>query len=292
MKKLLFLVLTSLVAISMKSTAQSIIAGIVSPGNYYYDFDPDTSIFARPFHLGGPPNTVDVMIGSDNQCILRFYNWGGGGLGGGGGGATVFPLAGNVGFRTYLDSSMVFGGTYQYIDIADILELGDTIKAGQNYLFQNYCYFWSSAYGANVQPVNTDWVNIGDHYLGFTLIIPFDTVYGWVRINVHAENGGYKTTLSDFALNKNPWLGISESYSDHGIRIFPNPAKGMTTVTNDIPEKGNTLTIQNLLWQTLQNQPFDSGRLKLDISNLREGVYLMVISGNHGKQVRKLIVTK
>ena len=140
--------------------------------------------------------------------------------------------------------------------------------------------------------MNTDWVNIGDHYLGFTLIIPFDTIYGWVRINVHTENGGYGTTLKDFALNKNPWLGISESENDQGFRLFPNPAEDKITVTNDNPEKGNILAIQNLLGQTLQSQPFASGLLNLDISHLGEGVYLMVLSGNHRKQVRKFVVTK
>ncbi|MEI6437049.1 MAG: T9SS type A sorting domain-containing protein, partial [Bacteroidota bacterium] len=194
------------------------------------------------------------------------------------------------GFRAYLDSSMTYGGEYQYLDIPDTLNLGDTIKAGQNFRFQTYCYFWSSAYGAISQPVNLDWLGIGDHYLGLTILLPQDTLYGWVRINVTSENFGYRTTIKDYALDKNPWLGIWEPNGMPGFTMFPNPAKGSITVKHCFPDKSNILTIQNFLGQTIQCQPFNSNKIILDISSLKDGIYLMILTGNHYNQVRKFVV--
>ena len=293
MKKMIFISLVMLVAFSPESKCQYIIAGVVSPGNYYFDYNPDTSMFARPMPHGGlnnPPDTVDIVIGSNNQFVLRFYDWGDGGLGGGGGSATVFPLVGEAGFRACLDSSMTFGGVYQYLYVPDTLNLGDTVKAGQNFRFQTYCYFWSSAYGGLSQPVNFDWLGIGDHYLGFTLLLTQDTLYGWVRINVTSENYGYRTTIKDYALNKNLWIGVRESNAIPGFTLFPNPAKGSVTVKNYLRDKNAILTIQNLLGQTIRTIPFDSDQITIEIGGLEDGVYAMMLTGNHQRQLLKFVI--
>ncbi len=286
--------LSSLAGLFFLSTAtmgQHIIAGVVSPGNYYYDFNPDTSIYARPFHMGGPPDSLDLVFDSRGAHIIRFFNWGDGGLGGGGGEARVSPLTGEAGFRAHLDSSFVWPGIYEYLYVSDTLNLGDTIKSAQNDLFRTQSFFWSSTYGNWSHPTNFTWVDIGDRYLGFSLYLPLDTLCGWIRINVTSENNGYRTTIRDYALNNNPWLGIEKS-SAEAFTLFPNPARETVTVMSSVNDTGSTLTIKNLTGLTFLCQPFVSGRITLDISSLSPGIYFMTISGNYPKLVRKFIVNK
>ncbi|MCK9203125.1 MAG: T9SS type A sorting domain-containing protein [Bacteroidales bacterium] len=292
MKKLLLVFIICLFALYSEVMGQQIIAGVVSPDNYYYDFDPDTSIIALPVHLGGmlhPPDTVDLLFGSNSEFILRFYDWGDGGLGGGGGDATVYPLAGEAGFRAYFDSCYGYPGVYDYFYVPNTLNLGDTIKSGQNYLFGTTAYFWSSTYGNWTHPTTFDWVDIGDHYLGFTLINPGDTLYGWVRINVTQEEDGYRTTLKDFALDHNPWVGNMELTRKSAFTIFPNPAKEAITITNFTDGRNMVATLMDITGQIIQIQPFVSRQITLEISSLNDGLYLIVISGDHSKQVLKFV---
>jgi hypothetical protein len=144
MKTPISILLVILVFIPTETKGQRIMAGIVSPGNYYYDFIPDTSTCARPVHLGGlnnPSDTLDILFDSQGEFILRFCAWGDGGLGGGGGDANVFPLAGQCGFRAHRDSSFGWPGAYSYLYVPDTLDIGDTIQSGQKYLFQTPAYF-------------------------------------------------------------------------------------------------------------------------------------------------------
>jgi len=291
MQKLLILSLAGLLFLSTKTMSQHIIAGVVSPGNYYHDFIPDTSIYVRPFHMGGPPDSLDLIFDTHGAHVIRFFNWGDGGLGGGGGECRVSPLTGEAGFRAYLDSSYVWPGEYKYLYVSDTLNMGDTIKSGQNDLFQTQSFFWSSTYGNWSHPTNFTWVDIGDHYLGFSLYLPLDTLCGWIRINVTSENNGYRTTIRDYALNNNPWLGVGPATRE-AFTLFPNPARETLTVMCSASETGNTLTIQNLTGLTFLCQSIVSEQTTLNISSLSAGIYFMTISGNSPKLVRKFIVNK
>ena len=288
----MLLSLAGLFCLSPATMGQHIIAGVVSPGNYYYDFNPDTSIYARPFHMGGPPDSLDLVFDSRGAHTIRFFNWGDGGLGGGGGESRVSPLTGEAGFRAHLDSSFVWPGIYEYLYVSDTLNLGDTIKSGQNDLFRTQSFFWSSTYGNWSHPTNFTWVDIGDRYLGFSLFLPLDTLYGWIRVNVTSENNGYRTTIKDYALNNNPWLGIGTATREAVFSLFPNPARETLTVMSSTNETGSAVIIQNLTGLTLLCQPLVSRQITLDISSLSPGIYFMTLNSNHSRQVRKFIVSK
>jgi hypothetical protein len=291
MKKLLLALLACGIILSPGARGQKIIAGVVSPGNYYHDFNPDTSLYFRPIHFSGyPDDTINLVIGSDSNCVLRFSGWGSGGLGGGGGETSVFPQTGDAGFRARADSSACWPGVYVNYDVPDTLEKGDTIEAGQNYVFQTTCYFWTSTYGNLTHPTDFDWVDIGDHYIGFTLRLDQDTLYGWVRVNVSGEGPGYRTTIRDYAFDHDPWTGIRESSFKSNLVLFPNPAHGSITVKHRPQGSSDLLTIQNTTGVAIQCMNGNAEALSVDVSNLKPGLYLMVLTGNHPARVRKFAV--
>lgn len=226
MKKIIFIYMISLIAYSHESQGQYIIAGVVSPGSYYYKFDPEIKQIAHNHHLGFniPPVTLDLNIAQHGSFVLRFHSQASGGASGGAE-ATVQSFVGVSGFIAHRDSSLPINPpgitTYSYLYVVDTLDLGDTINARQNYLYQTQNCFYAATYGYTFDPRNSDWVNIGDHYLGFTLIRPMDTLYGWVRINVTVINSeAYTTTIKDYALNDNPWIGIGDSPAEKGFSLF------------------------------------------------------------------------
>lgn len=292
MKKLIlpFLV-AALVHISV-SQGQSITAGVVGPGNYYYDFEPDASLNALPVHLGGmtyPPDSIDINIGSDSQFILHFSSWGDGGLGGGGGDTRVISSAGEIGFRAWYDSTEVFpGNTYTYFYVPNTLNYGDLIGPGQEYQFQSPCYFWASSYGNTGLPITSEWVNIGDRYLGFTLVNPQDTIYGWVRVNVTMSNSIYTTTVREYALNKYP-MGIDGNNSNVGFSAGPNPAGDKIFIVIPQPMIDGILVVADINGQELIRQKITSGKTTIDISSLRSGMYFITVKSVKEILTRKII---
>jgi hypothetical protein len=293
MKKLMlpFLV-AALVHISV-SQGQSVTAGVVGPGNYYYNFEPDASLNALPVHLGGmtyPPDSIDIHIGSDSQFILHFSSWGDGGLGGGGGDTRVISSAGEIGFIAWYDSTEVFpGNTYTYFHVPNTLNHGDLIGPEQEYQFQSPCYFWASSYGNTNLPITSEWVNIGDHYLGFTLVNSQDTIYGWVRVNVTMSNSLYTTTVRDYALNKYPSLGIERNNSRIGFSTGPNPAGDKIYIVMNPPIDDGTLTVSDINGQELIKQKTMPGETTIDISSLRSGMYFIMVKSGKEVLVRKII---
>lgn len=63
-----------------------------------------------------------------------------------------------------------------------------------------YSFFNVSHYAGN-------WHNTVDHYLGFSLVVNADTLYGWMRLDVSLIDGA--VTLKDYAYNSSPGKSIA-----------------------------------------------------------------------------------
>lgn len=69
------------------------------------------------------------------------------------------------------------------------------------------------------------------------------------------------------------------------LRIFPNPAHQSMTVEN-LPS-GSTLFIYRMDGQLAQTTPATSETLKLDISGLSDGLYLLFVNGRTAKFLKQ-----
>ena len=81
---------------------------------------------------------------------------------------------------------------------------------------------------------------------------------------------------------------IGEDSSFNGnIHIYPNPTKGEVTVSS---EGLNHIRIMNAYGQTVYNAKMDSDQVRIDLSDMAKGVYMIHIEANGGQMVRKIVV--
>uniref|UniRef100_A0A7C3UWQ7 T9SS type A sorting domain-containing protein n=1 Tax=candidate division WOR-3 bacterium TaxID=2052148 RepID=A0A7C3UWQ7_UNCW3 len=78
---------------------------------------------------------------------------------------------------------------------------------------------------------------------------------------------------------------------DVGLRILPNPTKGLTTVYYNLPKKEQaTLRIYNTLGELVYSAKSDKGLFT--IKKLPAGIYLLRFETKGERVERKLIVVK
>jgi hypothetical protein len=104
------------------------------------------------------------------------------------------------------------------------------------------------------------------------------------RMQTAMINSPFRNQLGNHNLCSAP-LGLNDVNINNKITIYPNPAKtelNLNVSQNDI----NELSISNLLGQVLiksQNQN------RIDISNLTNGIYILVITQGQNKYTKKFI---
>ena len=96
--------------------------------------------------------------------------------------------------------------------------------------------------------------------------------------------------------NKLPDIGPSVGYDELGNlddswEVFPNPAKNQITLRSDEAQGNHRLEILDLLGKTAQTQNLNNGSTTIEVGHLPQGVYLLQISNDHGRQfVQRLVV--
>ena len=81
----------------------------------------------------------------------------------------------------------------------------------------------------------------------------------------------------------------TESIGENGVpvKVYPNPTKGEVTVSS---EGLSHIRIMNAYGQTVYNAKMDSDQVRIDLSDMAKGVYMMHIETNGGQTVRKIVV--
>jgi hypothetical protein len=80
-------------------------------------------------------------------------------------------------------------------------------------------------------------------------------------------------------------LDVKNIDSKNGIvNLSPNPASTTLTITS--PNKINTITITNLLGQTVYTHEYNADKIQVDVADLPGGMYLVKINGT---EVRKFV---
>ena len=74
--------------------------------------------------------------------------------------------------------------------------------------------------------------------------------------------------------------------------IYPNPANTSLTVELAQMNKETTLSIKNVLGQTVLSNTIVSPKTKIDLANFAEGVYLVELSQGENKTTKQVVVTK
>lgn len=112
---------------------------------------------------------------------------------------------------------------------------------------------------------------------------------GNARIMVKAINNIYfAVNAARFNINKN--LAVNETAFNKGFAIYPNPAKGEVNISVNNAAKGATYQILDLSGKLISNGSLENEKTKVNISTLKTGTYLIVISNNGETTSKNLIV--
>ncbi len=146
-----------------------------------------------------------------------------------------------------------------------VVALGDTLESSINGLFV----------GDSCQQVV---LRTGDH-----LVTPSgDTIVFQV--------GDTVTSYSDGTLHVTPYnsnVGIGK-VNQATFSLYPNPASGMVNVR--LAADAKTVTLFNLLGQTMMQQPVSANNMVLDVNHLPAGIYLVQVAGHSGTATQRLVV--
>ena len=111
--------------------------------------------------------------------------------------------------------------------------------------------------------------------------------------------GNYTVTVTDFhgcnqtaTVLVNVATGLSNIANSINFRIYPNPAHAQVLVSLDAFNGSTTLSLKNILGQTMIFQPVTAQQTELDLSSLANGVYLVELREGDKAAVKQLVVVK
>jgi Secretion system C-terminal sorting domain len=76
------------------------------------------------------------------------------------------------------------------------------------------------------------------------------------------------------------------------FKIYPNPGKGMVTVSLPQISNGSMLLVMNTLGQVIMNMPLNKLQTQVDLSSLGNGVYWLQLQQNSQTLTRPYIIAK
>jgi hypothetical protein len=111
-------------------------------------------------------------------------------------------------------------------------------------------------------------------------IMGFDIYYGYGRIN--AYQALFQQVLDVKKIDN----------QDECVNIFPNPSSEFLFIRSN--QRINNISIKNILGKEVYRKQFESDQelIKIDISNLSKGVYLVYVADRYGKNIhsKKVII--
>ena len=162
---------------------------------------------------------------------------------------------------------------------------------------------------AQLQATTTSTNATGGQYNGSASI---SNIAGGVSpYNVRWSNGQVSNTISNLAGGSyivvvtdangcqlsdtvvvNAITGINMVDGDVSFSVYPNPGKTAFTVEMAQLNKETTLTMKDVLGQTIFNKTVVSLKTIIDLTNFAEGVYLIELSQGDNKTIKQVVVAK
>lgn len=93
-----------------------------------------------------------------------------------------------------------------------------------------------------------------------------------------------KEIIKDDIISNNP-----EIVSERAIAIYPNPTNGSVCVRLPDELKNSRINVTNLQGQVMKMRSNNASEAEIDLSDLSQGIYLLMIDSKEGRFVRKII---
>jgi len=119
-----------------------------------------------------------------------------------------------------------------------------------------------------------------EYWLNFENISEGENMYHGV---VYPSEDGKKSTLN-VTLSPN---GISDNLAEY-INVYPNPSNGFVTISS--PEQIESLSVVNIVGQTILELQVGEGNTQLNLSEFKPGIYFVNIVVNGQRLTKKLTI--
>jgi hypothetical protein len=124
------------------------------------------------------------------------------------------------------------------------------------------------------------------YYLGYsdTLLYRFT----FISDNIQSNKDGW--IIDDFEL-ADWWEGIEDNAIHESIKFYPNPTTGIIFINEEFKTIDNKISILNNIGQVVfeTNSSFNE---TIDISNLQNGIYLIIYENSEHRFTEKLVLDK
>jgi hypothetical protein len=268
-----------LVLIASHSYSQSIVAGATPPQGTYIDLVPDTVLISVQNYLN-THYTVDLNNDNNSDFIISTNNCGG--MGGGGSSIRIESYNNNEVAYSHVYSCTA--GPYNHLIGTSIMAKAynnnDTISINDLWtndpcFLKTYSHgFYQDSLGAT-QHYNCSSGNFSSlsQFVGIRTISN-DTTYGWIQVK---DISAYGATIQAYASNQYS-TGISDNKEYVPIQVYPNPCKQILNVSLDrLTNYSGTIEIYNNLGVLKLQEPYLESKLKIDVQNLQNGMYILVL---------------
>lgn len=119
-------------------------------------------------------------------------------------------------------------------------------------------------------------------------LIPAQSASGTIYLKVTAKDNSQEMSNATFSFSISPSTGIDELNKNAEIKVYPNPARNVIYI--DINEKrASTITISNIIGETLINELYNGGKQPIDISKLKSGVYFVIVTGEDFRNTIRIV---
>ncbi|UPT71104.1 MAG: T9SS type A sorting domain-containing protein [Flavobacterium sp. JAD_PAG50586_2] len=201
-------------------------------------------------------------------------------------------------YLTYSLPSNVYGISSGQWDAAAALDSGFSIGASGNWFGFGDCTVTGNSHPTTF-PLNTD------KYLGFKISIGGNIYYGWARIYVTANGTGplgttYLVTYKDYAYENIPntsilagsgSLGINRQQAEQFV-IYTNPVHQTLNIEGTTTDTIKKIRLMDALGKEIMSGNTAAIVEPIDISGLKEGIYLVQVVGSGLNTVTKKILVQ
>jgi hypothetical protein len=119
---------------------------------------------------------------------------------------------------------------------------------------------------------------------------PVNSQSGNASIKVEVADNGVVNNKASVNCNIQVLSTTSaKEWNESGLKIYPNPASGHLNIV--VPDQSyQTAEIVNMMGKLVLQRKFQSDILRMDISSLKSGIYLIVVKGEKGALTSRFIV--
>jgi len=107
---------------------------------------------------------------------------------------------------------------------------------------------------------------------------------------IPSGTGDFVSTTVTFSAENDDTLSVDSVLSESSVRVFPNPASDWLNITWKTFSTETQITIVDILGRQVYDTETNSNEIKIDVSNLSFGLYIIKMKNSPADYSHKIII--